>query len=118
MARVAPLPHQANVDMVQSGEDMAWMTWSMLQRLHHLKNLFSTLSMADPAFKYCLGLFLGAEHSTYVQGPRGALTTCFEKRILSDRRGIVELTAFRSLHCQLENEPFAKKIDQKLPLSP
>ena len=109
MARVAPLPHQANVDMVQSGEDMAWMTWSMLQRLHHLKNLFSTLSMADPAFKYCLGLFLGAEHSTYVQGPRGALTMCFEKRILSDRRGIVELTAFRSLHYQLENEPFAKK---------
>ena len=66
--------------------------------------------MADPAFKYCLELCVGAEHSTYVQGPRGALTLRFEKRILSDRRGIVELTAFHSSHYQLENDPFAKKI--------
>jgi hypothetical protein len=37
------------------------------------------------------------------------LTMRFEKRILSDRRGIVELMAFHSSHYQLENEPFANK---------
>ena len=39
-------------------------------------------------------------------------TVCFEERIPSNRRGILELAAFHSSHYQLENEPFAKKNDQ------
>ena len=39
-------------------------------------------------------------------------TVCFEERIPSNGRGILELTAFHSSHYQLENEPFAKKNDQ------
>ena len=55
---------------------------------------------------------------TYGQGPAGALTICFEERISSNRRGILEITAFNSSHYQLENEPFAKKKWPGLPLSP
>ena len=53
-----------------------------------------------------------------VKALQGALTIFTEARIPSDKRGIVELTAFHSSHYQLENEPLQKKIDQGLPLSP
>ena len=46
-----------------------------------------------------------------VKAPQqGALTICTEARIPSDKRGIVELTAFHSSHYQLENEPLQKKM--------
>ena len=52
------------------------------------------------------------------QGPAGALTICFEERIMANRRGIFKLAAFNSSHYQFENEPFAKKKLARAPAKP
>ena len=70
----------------------------LVQQLHHLTNLFPNLLVADPVLQFCLKL-------------------CFEEHIPSNRPGNWELTAFRSSHYQLENEPFSKENWPGLPLS-